>query len=121
MTARAAFKAAESFDVELPRPLRRPARSSAPYPVAALGDELAATVNAAVAIVQVPDAMAAQSVLSVLALAAQAYAFGEGRRFAASGSGGLSERYVCVGFPVPWEQLGEAVLRDVGDAGEDIG
>ena len=73
MTARAAFKAAESFDVEPPRPLRRPARSSAPYPVAALGDELAATVNAAVAIVQVPDAMAAQSVLSVLALAAQAH------------------------------------------------
>ena len=64
---------AETFEAEPPRPLRRPARPSAPYPVDALGPDLAATVRAAVAVVQVPDAMAAQSILSVLALAGQAH------------------------------------------------
>jgi hypothetical protein len=49
------------------------------------------------------------------------YASGEGRRCVSAGSGGLSERYVCVGLPVPWEQLGEAVLRDAGNASDDIG
>ena len=73
MNAQTAFKAAEVFDAEPPRALRRPARPSASYPVAALGPELAATVRAAVSIVQVPDALAAQSVLAVLALAAQAH------------------------------------------------
>ena len=62
-----------------------------------------------------------EAITYIIPMLVKPYACGEGRRFAASGSGGLSERYVCVGFPVPWEQLGEAVLRDVGDAGEDIG
>jgi hypothetical protein len=57
-----------------PRPLAGPAIASTPYPIEALGDVLADASRAIAAKVQCADAMAAQSLLAVASLAAQALA-----------------------------------------------
>jgi hypothetical protein len=57
-----------------PRPLAGPAIASTPYPMDALGVVLAGAARAIAAKVQCADAMAAQSVLAVASLAAQALA-----------------------------------------------
>ena len=57
-----------------PTPLVAPVASPTPYPVDALGDVLAGAARAIAAKVQCADAMAAQSVLAVASLAAQALA-----------------------------------------------
>lgn len=57
-----------------PTPLASPAMPTAPYPINALGGVLADAARAIAAKVQCADAMAAQSVLAVASLAAQALA-----------------------------------------------
>ncbi|MFZ2106259.1 MAG: DUF3987 domain-containing protein [Roseiarcus sp.] len=57
-----------------PTPLAAPVAPATPYPVDALGDVLAAAACAIAAKVQCANAMAAQSVLAVASLAAQALA-----------------------------------------------
>lgn len=56
-----------------PLPLLPEMEKSAPYPLPALGDLIGDAVQAIVDAVQVPDALAAQSVLSAAAMAAQAH------------------------------------------------
>lgn len=56
-----------------PLPLLPELEKSAPYPLPALGDLIGDAVQAIVDAVQVPDALAAQSVLSAAAMAAQAH------------------------------------------------
>ena len=58
----------------MPRPLSPPIGPAAPYPTDALGDVLGPAALAIAAKVQCADAMAAQSVLAVASLAAQALA-----------------------------------------------
>ena len=60
-------------DNDEPVPLFPPIPPSAPYPVDALGSLLAKAANAISNKIQVPVAMAAQSVLAAAALAAQAH------------------------------------------------
>lgn len=57
-----------------PTPLIRPMPPPAPYPMDALGPILAPSARAIAEIVQVPDALAANSVLAAAALAAQSHA-----------------------------------------------
>jgi hypothetical protein len=57
-----------------PTPLVRPVPPAAPYPVDALGPILAPAARAVAEIVQVPDALAANTVLAAAALAAQPHA-----------------------------------------------
>lgn len=57
-----------------PTPLIRPTPPPAPYPMDALGPILAPAARAIAEIVQVPDALAANSVLAAAALAAQPHA-----------------------------------------------
>ena len=57
-----------------PTPLVRPVPSAAPYPVDALGPVLAPAARAIAEIVQVPGALAANTVLATAALAAQSHA-----------------------------------------------
>lgn len=59
------------FTAEEPRPLMRPAGEPEAFPIDALGDILGGAARAIVDTVQVPDAMAAQSVLATTSLAAQ--------------------------------------------------
>lgn len=54
-----------------PLPLLPELEKSAPYPLSALGDLIGSAAQAIVEAVQVPDALAAQSVLSAAAMAAQ--------------------------------------------------
>jgi len=61
-----------SFD--MPRPLLPRLEACAPYPVDALGEVLGGAANAIISAVQVPDALAAQSVLAAAAMAAQPHA-----------------------------------------------
>ncbi|WP_338417802.1 DUF3987 domain-containing protein [Stutzerimonas balearica] len=61
-----------SFD--MPRPLLPRLEACAPYPVDALGEVLGDAANAIISAVQVPDALAAQSVLAAAAMAAQPHA-----------------------------------------------
>ncbi len=56
-----------------PLPLLPELEKSAPYPLSALGDLIGDAAKAIVEAVQVPDALAAQSVLSAAAMAAQAH------------------------------------------------
>lgn len=56
-----------------PLPLLPELEKSAPYPLPALGDLIGDAVQAIVEAVQVPNALAAQSVLSAAAMAAQAH------------------------------------------------
>jgi hypothetical protein len=57
-----------------PVPLVRPVEPAAPYPIDALGPILAPAARAIMEYVQVPDALAAHSVLGFAALAAQCHA-----------------------------------------------
>jgi hypothetical protein len=57
-----------------PVPLVRPMEPAAPYPIAALGTILGPAAEAIMEHIQVPDALAAHSVLGFAALAAQAHA-----------------------------------------------
>lgn len=57
-----------------PLPLLPDQETAPPYPVDALGDVLSKAVKAIVEAVQVPDVMAAQSILAASAMAAQAHA-----------------------------------------------
>jgi Protein of unknown function (DUF3987) len=66
--------AAPAHSEPSPTPLTKPVAPSAPYPVEALGNVLAAAAKAIAAKVQCPIELAAQSVLSVASLAAQAHA-----------------------------------------------
>lgn len=63
---------AQSF--EPPRPLSRPAPQAAPYPVEALGPDLADVARAIEAMSQAPLALCAQAMLGAAALAAQPHA-----------------------------------------------
>lgn len=73
-TERACAPAKDILPKGGPRPLAAPATASKPYPVEALGEVLANAARAIAAKVQCPDAMAAQSVLAVASLGAQALA-----------------------------------------------
>lgn len=64
----------KDFETEPPRPLMRPIAPPEPFPIEALGGVPRAAADAIVDIVQVPDAMASQSVLAVAALAVQGQA-----------------------------------------------
>jgi hypothetical protein len=68
------FESAEEFLNEAPRPLRRTPRAEEPYPVEALGPLLGEAALAIEDKIQVPLAMAAQSVLAAATLAVQAHA-----------------------------------------------
>ncbi len=57
-----------------PRPLQASLEAAPPYPLAALGDILGGAITAIIEAVQVPDALAAQSVLAAAAMAAQPHA-----------------------------------------------
>jgi hypothetical protein len=57
-----------------PIPLVRPVAAPAPYPIDALGPILAPAAKAIAQLVQVPEALAGNSVLAASALAAQAHA-----------------------------------------------
>lgn len=57
-----------------PQPLLPDLETAAPYPLAALGDLLGGAATAIIEAVQVPDALAAQSVLAAAAMAAQPHA-----------------------------------------------
>ncbi len=57
-----------------PLPLLPDMETAAPYPLAALGDLLGGAAAAIIEAVQVPDALAAQSVLAAAAMAAQPHA-----------------------------------------------
>lgn len=61
------------FQAEQPIPLSPDLGESAPYPVEALGDTLARAARAIMDKVQVPDALAAQSVLSAASLCVQPF------------------------------------------------
>lgn len=68
---RAAMGQSKDFEAEQPRPLMRPVEAPELFPAHALGDILGRAARAIVDAVQVPDAMAAQSVLATTSLAAQ--------------------------------------------------
>ena len=68
---RSALAESEEVEVEQPKPLMRPAGEPEAFPVHALGDILGGAARAIVDRVQVPDAMAAQSVLATASLASQ--------------------------------------------------
>jgi Protein of unknown function (DUF3987) len=70
----AAVHAGPSIAEAGPTPLVSPAIPPVPYPINALGDVLSEAARAIAAKVQCADAMAAQSVLAVASLAAQALA-----------------------------------------------
>jgi len=73
--AEAACEPVSIFHTEAgPKPLASPARPPARYPIDALGSVLADAAGAVAAKVQCADSMAAQSVLAVASLAAQALA-----------------------------------------------
>jgi hypothetical protein len=65
---------AEVIEFEPPRPLRRGLREGEPYPLAALGDVVAAAVQGTHALIRAPLEICAQSALSHAALAVQAHA-----------------------------------------------
>ena len=68
---KAAMAQAEDFEIEPPRPLMRPIAVPEPFPIEALEGVLLGAARAIVDIVQVPDAMASQSVLAAASLATQ--------------------------------------------------
>ena len=67
------FDPEADFQHEEPIPLRPELEEAAPYPVDALGPMLGAAARAIMDKVQVPDGLAAQSVLSAAALSVQAF------------------------------------------------
>ena len=67
-------QAASQLSQSQPVPLVRPVEPAAPYPIDALGSILGPAARAIMEHVQVPDALAAHSVLGFAALAAQAHA-----------------------------------------------
>lgn len=67
------FDPDQDFDAIEPIPLRPEIEDAAPYPVDALGSRMAAATRAIMDKVQVPDGLAAQSVLSAAALAVQPF------------------------------------------------
>lgn len=69
-----AFEPATASAETGPTPLASPTTPPAPYPIDALGDVLAGAAHAIAAKIQCAEAMAAQSVLAVASLAAQALA-----------------------------------------------
>jgi hypothetical protein len=69
-----ALAAAEPFPTPEPLPLRRAQPPAEPFPLTALGPLLESAARAIMDRVQCPDAIAAQSVLGVASLAAQAHA-----------------------------------------------
>ncbi len=68
---RAAMDQSDDFEAEPPKPLMRPAGKPEEFPMQALSDILGGAARAIVDRVQVPAAMAAQSVLAAASLAAQ--------------------------------------------------
>ena len=67
------FNTEGEFQTEQPIPLSPDLGDSAPYPIDALGDTLAKACRAIMDKVQVPDALAAQSVLSAASLCVQPF------------------------------------------------
>lgn len=67
------FDPGADFQDEEPIPLRPAMEDAAPYPIDCLGPMLAGATRAIIDKVQVPDGLAAQSVLSAAALAVQAF------------------------------------------------
>ena len=68
---KAALDQSNDVKAEPPKPLMRPAGEPEAFPMLALGDILGGAARAIVDKVQVPDAMAAQSVLAAASLASQ--------------------------------------------------
>lgn len=67
------FDADREFDAIEPIPLKPELEDAAPYPLDALGPRMAAAARAIMDKVQVPDGLAAQSVLSAAALSVQPF------------------------------------------------
>lgn len=73
-TLKERLKDAEIIEFEKPRPLRRSAGKSSPYPVEALGPIIGPAVRGATDVVQLPAVIAAHSALAAAALAVQGHA-----------------------------------------------
>jgi hypothetical protein len=71
---RSAMDQAEMVEMEPPRPLMRPVGEPEPFPIGALEGVLKGAADGIIDIVQVPDAMACQSVLATATLATQGLA-----------------------------------------------
>jgi len=67
------FDADRDFEAQEPIPLKPELEDAAPYPLDALGERMASAARAIMDKVQVPDGLAAQSVLSAAALSVQPF------------------------------------------------